>query len=872
MGKKTGLFIVGLTVLLTFIVMMIVFNKQKRDESYHHYEHEYAPPPTERSLKQMEDEKMNEDREAFFALMHAAAPGTNWKKMDADLRYNKMKERAQKFSYKATDEIWDTLANGNVIGKWNELGSFNTAGRIWATEVDYENDVIYAFSDGGNLWKGDLNGENWSVINDNFKIEATNMLRKVGDRIIVSTYQWGVQGVFYTDDEGITWHETTGLENVELWGNIFDAEMLVDSNHSIYLLAYEWDYTNAWDIVSVYRSTNLGESFEKIISYDVPVYGGSNNFILWASPTEDEVCYLMENGNFNSITAADTPAYIGTVPFTDDGAVMLCGFENATAKYFYVAQYNYVSTETEFYFSDDGGLSWDFKNDIDEGIFSQNSFYCSQKTEGYLYYGALDTWRSFNSGDSWVRNNYWYEYYDNVENNMHADIPYIKTFIDPASLAEMVLISTDGGLFKSTNNGLTWTNITMDGMRNAQYYDVYTYRYLTDIMFAGAQDQGYQRSSYNDDGDYYFDQLISGDYGHFVTRNGGDNLWCVYPGFAMNIYDAAAGSELYFWDFQGTGHLWMAPIMQDPWNDDIAWWGGGSDAGGAYLWKLERSGGDITGIKQAKNFGVAGGNQISAIAYSPIDNNYWYLLTSGGRFYYSFNAGETWTMTSDFTGPGPQYFYGATIEPSKSELGVVYIGGSGYSNPGVYMSSDYGASFQPLDVDLPLTLIYDLAVSPDDSLLFAATEIAPYVYVKSENKWYDLSAEDAPIQKYWSVDYVEEIKAVRFGTYGRGAWEFKLYEEPVGADPALSEENNSMIIFPNPATDIINIQINSFIPDAIIDIIDMNGNIVIQKHAGINKEIPYRIKLNSIPSGTYFIRVNYKQKRNNSYVEKFIKD
>ena len=50
----------------------------------------------------------------------------------------------------------------------------------------------------------------------------------------------------------------------------------------------------------------------------------------------------------------------------------------------------------------------------------------------------------------------------------------------------------------------------MEGMRNAQYYDLYTYRLVTDVIFAGAQDQGFQRSFSSVDDQYYFDQLISG--------------------------------------------------------------------------------------------------------------------------------------------------------------------------------------------------------------------------------------------------------------------------------------------------------------------------------------------------------------------------
>ncbi len=869
MQKKIGLIIVGVSVLLTFIVMVIVFNRQKDDSNYH--KSQPKPEPKEFTKMMEEDEKMQSEREAFFNLMHRSAPGTNWKKMDADLRYNKMKERAGYYNLKITDDSWDTLANGNVVGKWNELGSFNTSGRIWATEVDFENDIVYAFTDGGSLWKGDLDGSNWSVINDNFKISATNMLKKVDDRLIVSTSQWGVQGVFYTEDEGISWTETTGLENVVSWGFIGDAEMLNDADHTIYILALEWDYVNWWDLITIYRSTDLGTSFEKIISYDVPTYGSMNNFVLYASQNGDGTCYLIENNNFYTLGTDGIPILTGNIPITDDGDIMLCGFEGITENHFYAAHANYASGETDFYTSDDNGVTWALTSSgvVEEGNFSKNSFYCSQKMEGYLYYGGVDSYRSFTGGSTWVRNNYWYEYYNGNElENLHADIPFIRSFMDTLSGEELIMVSTDGGLYKSENSGLTWLNITYEGMRNAQYYDVYTYRDLTDIIYAGAQDQGWQRSVYDVDGDYYFDQLISGDYGHIVSRSGGGNLWCVYPGFAMYIDDASTGDNMFFWDFQGYGHLWMAPVMQDPWDDEVAWWAGGSDAGGAYLWRLERSFGTINAVKQTKNFSVAGGGSISAINYSPIDKNYWYLLTSGGTFYTSTDAGETWSLSSGFTGPGPQYFYGAAIEPSKTQLGVVYIGGSGYDNPAVYKTEDNGETFVALNNELPSTLVYDLAISENDSLLFAATEIAPYVYVLAEDKWYDLSGLDAPLQTYWSVDYIEEIKAVRFGTYGRGAWEFKLYEQPVGIEELA--QKNIITVYPNPASDIVHIKINSFIPDAKVELLDINGSVVLQKATAFNKDVAYDLNLNGIAKGVYFINITDNGANKKRYVERIV--
>ncbi|HMU68380.1 MAG TPA: T9SS type A sorting domain-containing protein [Chitinophagales bacterium] len=863
MNKKIAIIIIIGSILLTFVSMAIVFILQKDDNNFHHTETNPAPVRVDGNHEK-EDESYNRDRQNFFDQMHKSAPGTNWRKMDADLRFQLMKQRSNNLR---TDDIaMDTLASGALIGEWNEMGSYNTSGRIRATEVDFENETIYAFSDGGNLWKGDLDGENWAVINDNMKITGAHTLRKIGDRLIVGCDQWGVQGVFYTEDEGLTWNATTGLENVAAWGYISDMEILNDANHTIYLLAYEWDYTNWWDIVSLYRSEDLGVSFTKLSSYDVPVYGGANHFVLWSPPYGSPDCYMIENTHVNLLDATGTPVLQGTLPITDDGDYMLCGFEGPSSTSLYVAHRNYVDNFTHFYTSFDGGVNWNTEGIIEEGNFSKNSFNCSQKQEGYLFYGGVDSYRSFTAGNSWVRNNYWYEYYGDIEYNLHADIPFIRTFIDGGG-DEIVLISTDGGLYKSTDNGLIWNNITNEGMRNAQYYDVYTYRWVTDILFAGAQDQGYQRSSYTIGDDYYFDQLISGDYGHIVSRSGGDNLWCVYPGFAMYVNDAASASNLTTWDFQGYGHLWMAPIMQDPWNDQVAWWGGGSDAGGAYLWRLQKSGAFISGVKQAKNFSVAGGGSISAISYSPIDPNYWYLLTSGGNFYHSEDAGETWYLSSGFSGPGPQYFYGATIEPSKSQLGVVYIGGSGYDNPAVYMSDDHGDNFVELQDGLPPTLVYDLAVDQTDSLLFAATEVAPYVCVLAEGKWYNIAANDAPLQTYWSVDYVDEINTVRFGTYGRGAWEFAIEKLPTINIHDANQEA-LMSVYPNPASEKIQITIPAYFSNAEVTVVNMQGDIVYKTKATINKDMPYNIPVSGLAAGSYVIAVKQGEKM---YTSKFVR-
>ena len=136
-------------------------------------------------------------------------------------------------------------------------------------------------------------------------------------------------------------------------------------------------------------------------------------------------------------------------------------------------------------------------------------------------------------------------------------------------------------------------------------------------------------------------------------------------------------------------------------------------------------------------------------------------------------------MSSGFTGPESHYFYGSTILPSPINQQRIYIGGSGYSNPAIYLSEDGGESFFAFDEGLPNTLVYELASLPDESIIFAATEVGPYAYSFEQGIWEDMAGDHAPDQVYWSVEYIHEIRTVRFGTYGRGIWDFTFDYNPI---------------------------------------------------------------------------------------------
>ncbi|MEP7234672.1 MAG: FlgD immunoglobulin-like domain containing protein, partial [Ignavibacteriota bacterium] len=171
------------------------------------------------------------------------------------------------------------------------------------------------------------------------------------------------------------------------------------------------------------------------------------------------------------------------------------------------------------------------------------------------------------------------------------------------------------------------------------------------------------------------------------------------------------------------------------------------------------------------------GRNVSAIAFSPLDKSRTYVLTNDGRFFDSIGTSGKWKQL-DTVAPGSHYFYGSVILPSAKDVHTLWIAGSGYSNPGVFVSTDDGKTFSPIDSGLPHTLIYGLAADADEKLLFAATEIGPYVYSTVLGRWFDMSASQAPDMVYWSVEYVPSLKVARFGTYGRGIWDFTVDQIP----------------------------------------------------------------------------------------------
>ncbi|MGL1937067.1 MAG: hypothetical protein OCD01_18715 [Fibrobacterales bacterium] len=722
--------------------------------------------PTERVLKGEKKKQFKRDRKQWIKEMHRTSPDFEWNQHDTKTRRS---------LYETKQILFKTGRSGlpkELEGDWIERGSDNQTGRIKMSTYDPVEQVIYAGSGGGNIWKGGLDGSSWTCLNNEYRINDIRYLtvfyKEEKRRLFVM--QGSPALALYSDDEGKSWKSSPGLENAQKWGNARKA--LRRDDGVIFLLVKEWDYAEEFywgELASLYRSDDDGENFTRVYSvpekaalYDIHSADNDGVYILRGT----DLMYQPDDGPFEAISKV-TNEY----RWHEMDQVYLTG----RGEYLYAAHHK--DDNTEVYRSSDKGENWNSVGFVEgDKPFTQNSFFVSKLQPEDIYIGGVRLFKSNGAQKEFKRLNNWEDYYSNTRYRLHADIPALTSVITPTG-EEMFMVSTDGGIYVSYDSFKTVINISLNGLRNSQYYGTYTNRKNWSTIVAGSQDQGVQRISDDTRPMLSLEQDYSGDYGHLVSSNGGQTLWMSYPGFVLCYPNLPNDKRFYIWEYDNadmSNHLWMPPLMADPENPQAVFVGGGtSHSKGAFLYHLTYDDPGFTYERIPFNFGEGSEENISAMGASAKESDRRYVMTNSGRFFWSDNGGEDWNLTEDFSGPKPEYFYGATITTHPKDEAIVVIGGSGYSNAPVYISKDGGESFKKLDSGLPETLVHDLEYSDDGHRLYAATEVGAYLYVDTLGTWFNMGGPD---QVYWNVEFLEGIGSVRFATFGRGIWDMVHYD------------------------------------------------------------------------------------------------
>ncbi len=834
----------------------------------HQSDSKFLPSPTRGTIIKYGEEGENlYRRELWLESMHRTAPGVNWRQLEYQNRLDHVHAYgSNKINFRSGCEI-ETFANGLVVGRWQERGSLNQAGSVFDTEYDPLTNEIWLVSAGGTLWKSKLDGNNWEVVNQDFQFNP-GLLKfiptETGRRLLAFINRIP----HFSDDEGLTWTAATGIAHNDSWGNFHDPIVLNDAQHTSYVLAKP-DY---WSNISLYKSTDQGESFRKIKTFQTHEF----DKLALCNPHHSNKLILMEKNESNGGKLYFVHPETDAIQALNMGAnelamgrvsANLAGWSGDALVRLYAYTADGEGEGVEVFSTEDYGLTWQRQGNLPASPW-EVGLYVLPSNPDVVFMGEVECYRSLNGGKFWEKINNWWDYYGNVATKLHADMMHFAEFQTEEGFP-FLLVSHHGGLTYSDNYLYDQQNISLEGLNVSQYYSVRTDPLNPTYVYAGSQDQGFQLSSgFDQTGVEIFDQVISGDYGHIVFSNNGQSLWTVYPGGWVTYYEnAQSGNLTYSYEIKSDEEsVWLPPLMPSPFPyDNAIYMAGGNINGGngSHLVRLAVENGAIVPSQLPFDFkSESAGGVLTSMAIAPTNSEKWYAATSNSRFFFSDDAGATWSQSLNAI-PEGHYLYGQAIYASKLDEDVVYLAGSGYSNPAVYRSTNGGKLFFPMSNGLPQTLVFGLAANADESLLFAATEAGPYVFVKSKGRWYHLKGQCTPAQTYWSVEFIESQNLARFGTYGRGIWDFQL-EEVTATDDLLAAEKIN--IFPNPSSGVINVELLDFAENQVdISVWDASGRLLYQSQ----KQPADRIKLNfsTFSKGAYLIRIHGEKR---SFTEKII--
>lgn len=728
------------------------------------------------------------NKKKYLEQLYFAAPGTNVDSIRAENRQRNIAlKKAQQGAQSRS--VGESFANGQLLATWHERGPKNEAGDMRVIDFVPSTEELYAISTVGHLWKGNLNGLTWSLLNDDIQFEPDEIevLPHNGGKRIFAIYGAGTDDkkIRYSDNEGQTWTTGTGFSFYDHWGRGRRLYTLSD-NQTLYYLVHTWS-GNPWgELFQLYKSTNKGVSYTKV--WDSPVGTAGEDVDLWKAHDSDNM-YLVDNRqqkfyaithNFGTgATTISSPNNYGGQGIPP-GEIHLSGRFNNTlnTNEFFLFQ----NSDRRTYKSTNNGANWALLSTATEDVWVKG--WLADPDNNNLYLGGFQLNKSLNGGVSWQEQYpQWWRYYSHSKDSMHVDIMNLEYF-KKSNGTSFILILNHAGVYVTYDHFATTANLGLNDLNVVTLYDQST---ASDgFVYCGAQDKGTFKFSGNSMANFDqfdTDNMTTGDGMIGVFMNSDQSFFSMIQNGTVACLPDRDVRDSYWYEIPGDNKPgWINPMVPTPnFIDRKAYVAGGNLNGGpgSYLISLAVNIGtnnNVTWLPTQYNYDFRANSDngisvIKAIGTAQSNHNRLYVATEDATFFSSSNQGSTWTKQNGANLPSTLIPW--DIKTSNTDANKVFICGTGFSNTGVYQSTNGGSTFTALSTDIPQATFYEIALSNNEDMLFAATSEGPYVYIFSANRWYSLMGASTPIVDYNTVDNVGN-NVIRFGTYGRGIWDFQV--------------------------------------------------------------------------------------------------
>jgi len=746
-----------------------------------------------------------------------------------------------------------SLAKTNI--EWRLEGPGNIGGRINVVVNHPTNsNIIFVGNASGGIYKTVDGGTNWyPVFDDNaylaigaIVIDHNNpnvMYVGTGDPAI-SSYPFLGDGIYKSTDGGETWTQIGLAETAIISKIVIDPQ----NSNIIYASTMGLPFERTPDR-GLYKSIDGGNTWTHIlfISND----SGIADFVI--NPVNPQILYAtgwnrIRNRNESLINGQAAKIYKSTnggqtwniltngLPAEDMCRIGLC-ISQSNPDLIYAL---YIGTDFEvynIYKTINGGDLWTSINIAElDGMMSGFGWYFGQirmnpANNNELYVLGVDMYKTTNGGTSWqLAVPEWWNY------EVHAD-KHDLHFINSTT----ILLATDGGLYKSSNNCATWTDI--ENIPNNQVYHVAVNPFISGSYRIGVQDNGTSDGNYNSVNDWQ--RVFGGDgfQARFDPTNSNNQYVETQNG---NIYSSSDGGSS-FYDFSASivetdRRAWDMPYIVSKQNPKTMF------TGTYRIYKNTNAPNDNwSPISPDLTKGINDRfHVISTISQSPLNQNIIYSGASDGLVYVTIDGGSNWTNISEGL---PERFI-SCVYASEIDENTVYISNSGYMNneyiPHIHKSINNGETWTDISGDLPQFGINDIWIAPNqnDNTIFVATDGGVYFTTNGGTNWSKVG-NNMPLVPVLDIEYDATNQRIIAATYGKSL--MSIDYSAVISDINTTVNNTKINCYPNPTSGILNFDIDE---NYTVKIVNLLGKIILETKINQNSN---QIDLSTQKTGMYIV-------------------
>lgn len=559
-------------------------------------------------------------------------------------------------------------------------------------------------------------------------------------------------GVWKSIDHGVTWNllaNTTGFINV--------SRVLCDAAGNVYVTTI--------GASGIQRSINGGTSWTNITPAGLTSY--VTEMRISSAGRLHIVCGYVNTGT-SGYRFTDIPSTVASGTWTSPTTTFPTSINSeltvdATGNTLYALPSNASYFTPTIYKSIDGGANWAATLTSPPSTSSEPSINLGQgwydlaigvdpANPNNVIAGGLNFYRSIDGGATWVQITRWAGL---ALNYVHADH---HTVVWNGS---QVLLGTDGGIFYSNNNGLSFVDRN-DGLRIKQFYSCAIHPTTTNYFLAGAQDNGCH--SLTSPGLGGSTEILGGD-GAFVHIDQ-DEPQYQFGAYVYNQYRRSTdgGANWSNINFSTSLGQFINPTDYDDVNNILYC---GYSSGNYLRWNNPQTGTSGTSV----SVGAFSGS-VTHVMKSPNTAHRVFFGTSGGSIVRVENAQATPTATA-ITGTGMNTTPVSCVAVGTTDNNLIATF-SNYGSAHVWVSTTGGgaAGWTNISGNLPdIPVRWAMFYPEDNTKAILATEMGVYetsLINGGATAWVQNAS--FPVVKTNMLQYRPGDGTVAAATHGRGLW------------------------------------------------------------------------------------------------------